>query len=124
MPIGTIAALMQDKPFGFIKPAAGGDDLFFHETEVKGDFKELEVGHEVTYKKDLYSEKARALEVTPVPSSFGTEKDLPKRHPKAQRRKPNWRKTDAEKDSEAEKELAAKEELEARRAAAVEKDES
>jgi cold shock CspA family protein len=101
MPIGTIAALIPEKPFGFIKPAGGGDDLFFHQTEFKGDFSELTLGLEVTYKNDLHSEKPRALEVALVPSSFGSEIDRPKRHPKSLRKKPKWRKTDEEKDKDA-----------------------
>jgi cold shock CspA family protein len=101
MPIGTIAALIPEKPFGFIKPAGGGDDLFFHQTEFKGEFSELTLGLEVTYKNDLHSEKPRALEVALVPSSFGSEIDRPKRHPKSLRKKPKWRKTDEEKDKDA-----------------------
>ena len=50
---GTIARLVRDRGFGFIKPADGADDLFFHrsgcdhftpfETLVEGDHVEFEI---------------------------------------------------------------------------------
>ena len=41
---------LTDKGFGFIAPAAGGDDMFFHSSAVEGTtFNDLREGQEVTY---------------------------------------------------------------------------
>ena len=46
---GTIARLT-DRGFGFITPAGGGNDLFFHATELQGvEFNDLREGDNVTY---------------------------------------------------------------------------
>lgn len=46
---GTIKTL-RDKGFGFITPADGGKDVFFHMTEVKNAaFDDLREGQSVTY---------------------------------------------------------------------------
>lgn len=46
---GTIKTL-RDKGFGFITPADGGKDVFFHMTEVKNAaFDDLREGQAVTY---------------------------------------------------------------------------
>lgn len=39
------------KGFGFIAAEDVEDDLFFHESEVEGDFSELEEGDEVSFEK-------------------------------------------------------------------------
>jgi len=52
MATGTIAKIIDDKGFGFITPASGGDkDLFFHARSVVGDviFDDMREGDAVTY---------------------------------------------------------------------------
>lgn len=48
---GTIARIVSDRGFGFIKPADGGDDLFFHARSIVGDtmFDDLREGDNVTF---------------------------------------------------------------------------
>jgi CspA family cold shock protein len=48
---GTIKKLVLDRGFGFIKPAGGGPDVFFHcsALEDKSMFEDLEDGQAVTY---------------------------------------------------------------------------
>ena len=49
---GTIKKVILDKGFGFIAPAGGGNDLFFHCTKVVGgpaNFDALKEGQAVTY---------------------------------------------------------------------------
>lgn len=49
---GTIAKIVSDRGFGFIKPEAEGDkDLFFHARSVVGDtvYDDLREGDAVTY---------------------------------------------------------------------------
>jgi cold shock protein len=48
MPSGKIKMFNEDKGFGFIKPADGGDDVFFHVSALReGD--EITVGKAVTF---------------------------------------------------------------------------
>ncbi len=60
---GKILSLVADKGFGFIKPAAGGDDLFFHCSAVDVLFSSLAVDQEVQYEIDASAEKPRAKTV-------------------------------------------------------------
>ncbi len=60
---GKILSLVADKGFGFIKPAAGGDDLFFHCSAVDVLFSTLTVDQEVQYELDPSAEKPRAKTV-------------------------------------------------------------
>lgn len=48
---GTIAKLMTDRGFGFIKPDEGDKDLFFHARAVVGDavYDDLREGDKVTF---------------------------------------------------------------------------
>ncbi len=49
---GTIKKIVAAKGFGFISPALGGDDVFFHCTKVDGgasNFDLLQEGQAVTY---------------------------------------------------------------------------
>jgi len=49
---GTIAKIVSDRGFGFIKPETdGGKDLFFHARSVVGDtvFDDLKEGDAITY---------------------------------------------------------------------------
>jgi CspA family cold shock protein len=47
--VGTVTRYDEDRGFGFIKPDAGGDDLFVHVSVVRGD-EVLEEGDRVRYK--------------------------------------------------------------------------
>ena len=47
---GTIARIVSDRGFGFIKPSDGGDDLFFHARSlVSTEFDDLKEGDSVTF---------------------------------------------------------------------------
>lgn len=61
---GTIARLISDKGFGFIK---GGDgrELFFHRTAVRNNgFENLREGQSVSYEEEPSSKGPRATNVT------------------------------------------------------------
>lgn len=60
---GKIRSLNADKGFGFISPADGGADLFFHCSAVDADFKSLCVEQVVDYEPDPTAEKPRAKQV-------------------------------------------------------------
>jgi CspA family cold shock protein len=64
MPSGKIKMFNEDKGFGFIKPADGGDDVFFHVSALReGD--EITVGKAVTFGigVDPKSGKSKAVSV-------------------------------------------------------------
>jgi len=66
MPSGTIARIVGDRGFGFIKPDTGGDDVFFHHSSVaSGGFDNLQEGQTVEFEmgRDQRSNKARAENV-------------------------------------------------------------
>lgn len=47
---GTIARIVSDRGFGFIKPSDGGDDVFFHARSLEeGLFDDLKEGESVTF---------------------------------------------------------------------------
>lgn len=64
---GTVKWFNDEKGFGFITPADGGDDLFVHFKAIESDgFKSLKEGQKVTYvpeqgKKGMQAEQVRAL---------------------------------------------------------------
>ena len=49
MNTGTIKTLTHERMFGFIRPDAGGNNIFFHFSRVAGSGAALEVGDEVEY---------------------------------------------------------------------------
>jgi CspA family cold shock protein len=64
MPQGKIKMFNEDKGFGFIKPDAVGDDVFFHVTALReGD--DINVGAAVTFETgvDPRSGKTKAVSV-------------------------------------------------------------
>ena len=60
---GKIRTLNAEKGFGFIKPSAGGADVFFHCSTVDADFKALKLEQAVQYELDSGAEKPRATQV-------------------------------------------------------------
>ena len=49
MPIGTLKGWVVDRSFGFIRPRAGGADLFFHFRDLGADPNELVIGDRLQY---------------------------------------------------------------------------
>lgn len=69
MATGTIARIVMDRGFGFIKPDAGGSDVFFHHTSLpQGGFDGLQEGQAVEYEvsQDPRSDRPRADNVRPL----------------------------------------------------------
>lgn len=60
---GKIQSINADKGFGFIKPSAGGADLFFHCSAVDAEFTALTPELPVEYELDSSAEKPRAKKV-------------------------------------------------------------
>ena len=60
---GQIRSISADKGYGFIQPAAGGPDLFFHCSAVDSDFDSLTIGQQVQYLPDESAQKPRAKSV-------------------------------------------------------------
>lgn len=66
---GTIARIVSDRGFGFIKPDEGGNDIFFHQSSLPpGAFDQLREGQAVEYteEQDPRSNRLRAANVQPV----------------------------------------------------------
>ncbi len=63
MPTGKILSINTDKGFGFLQPAEGGPDLFFHCSVVDAEFTTLRPEQEVQYSVDPTADKPRAQEV-------------------------------------------------------------
>jgi len=69
MAVGTIKKLVMERGFGFITPAAGGSDIFFHCSALpqKNDFDGLEEGQRVEFKEgDGKGGRPKAEDVTVV----------------------------------------------------------
>jgi len=65
MPAGTVKWFNAQKGFGFITPAAGGEDLFVHQSEIKSQgFRTLNEGENVEYTVKSEDGKDKAVEVT------------------------------------------------------------
>lgn len=60
---GKIRSLNADKGFGFIQPATGGPDLFFHCSAVDAEFTALKLEQTVEYEVDSDAQKPRAKQV-------------------------------------------------------------
>lgn len=60
---GKIRSLNAEKGFGFIKPSAGGADLFFHCSAVDAEFSALKLEQSVEYEVDAKADKPRASKV-------------------------------------------------------------
>ncbi len=66
MASGTIARIIGDRGFGFIRPDDGGEDVFFHHSSVAdGSFDQLTPGQQVEYEmgRDSRSNRTRAENV-------------------------------------------------------------
>lgn len=66
MATGTVARVVTDRGFGFIKPDDGGQDIFFHHSSMSpGSFDQLREGQSVEYEvgRDTRSNKMRAENV-------------------------------------------------------------
>jgi CspA family cold shock protein len=66
---GTIARIISDRGFGFVKPDEGGDDVFFHHSSVaNGGFDLLREGQAVEFEtgRDARSNRPRAENVRPI----------------------------------------------------------
>lgn len=63
--IGAVKWFNSDKGFGFIAPAAGGDDLFVHQSAISSPgFRSLMEGEEVEFKVVEERGKMKAIDVT------------------------------------------------------------
>ena len=60
---GKIRSINAEKGFGFIKPSAGGADLFFHCSAVDMEFTALKLEQSVEYEIDAEADKPRANRV-------------------------------------------------------------
>jgi CspA family cold shock protein len=66
MDTGTVKWFNDAKGFGFITPDAGGDDLFAHFSEIRGDgFKTLAENQKVTYETKRGPKGMQASNITP-----------------------------------------------------------
>ena len=67
METGTVKWFNDSKGFGFITPDAGGDDLFAHFSQIRGDgFKSLKENQKVTYEATKGPKGMQASNITPV----------------------------------------------------------
>ncbi|MFJ5048933.1 cold shock domain-containing protein [Streptomyces sp. NPDC088719] len=62
---GTVKMLQSERGFGFVRPADGSQDVFFHATDFRPveEFKQVREGSEISYQKAVKSGKSRAVEV-------------------------------------------------------------
>ena len=67
MQTGIVKWLNDAKGFGFIKPDAGGDDLFAHYSEVRADgFKSLQENQRVSFEVKNGPKGLQAANITPL----------------------------------------------------------
>jgi CspA family cold shock protein len=95
---GTVKSLVPEKGFGFLRPAEGSGDIFFHQSAVANrGFAELVVNQAVEF--ELSPERSKeqgpkASFVQPGAKPPPPERDnlrMLQRHPRALARKPKWR---------------------------------
>ncbi len=103
MRVGVIIKIIAEKKFGFIRTDHFRDDVFFHQSALKGlQFRYLEEGTPVEFEiNEILRMDEQKLEATVVqPTSRPLSKSLdenPQReilaahHPRARQRKPTWR---------------------------------
>ncbi len=61
---GTIKTIISDKHFGFITPADGSKDVFFHESGLQGiQFSDLKQGDTVSFEVEQSDKGPRAINV-------------------------------------------------------------
>jgi CspA family cold shock protein len=66
MDTGTVKWFNDSKGFGFITPDAGGDDLFAHFSEIRGDgFKTLAENQKVSYETKRGPKGLQAANISP-----------------------------------------------------------
>ncbi|MWA35494.1 cold-shock protein [Burkholderia pseudomallei] len=66
MDTGTVKWFNDNKGFGFITPDSGGDDLFAHFSEIRGDgFKTLVEGQKVSYETKRGPKGLQASNIIP-----------------------------------------------------------
>ncbi len=62
---GTVKWFSEEKGYGFISPDDGGEDIFFHYSDVEGSgFRILEEGERVTYEVGQRSKGPQAVNVS------------------------------------------------------------
>lgn len=87
MATGTIAKIIEDKGFGFIKPEAGDKDLFFHARSVVGEviFDDMREGDTVVYEVEEGPKGLAAVDVekTDAPAAPAAEEAAPEAAPVA-----------------------------------------
>lgn len=67
MQTGVVKWFNESKGFGFIKPDAGGDDLFAHFSEIKADgFKTLSENQRVSYETTRGPKGLMAANIQPL----------------------------------------------------------
>jgi cold shock protein len=62
---GTVKMFNNDKGFGFITPDGGGEDLFFHHSEIRGG-NSLDDKQRVQFEVGQGPKGPRAVAVTPI----------------------------------------------------------
>ncbi|MFF4689103.1 cold shock domain-containing protein [Streptomyces sp. NPDC001307] len=62
---GTVKTLQAERGFGFVRPADGGQDVFFHATDFRPmeEFAQVREGSEISYRKTMKSGRSRAVEI-------------------------------------------------------------
>jgi len=79
--IGAVKWFNSEKGFGFIAPAAGGDDLFVHQSAIHSSgFRSLMEGEEVEFKVVEERGKQKAIEVTGPKGDFVQGAPRPQRN--------------------------------------------
>ena len=97
MPSGYVKRLVADKGFGFIEPAGGGADIFFHHSAVaEQGFERLRIGQPVDFELAAPTAQRpgpgpRAAMVRPGSPPPRDKLSMLRRHPRSRAKKPTWR---------------------------------